>query len=418
MKNKLALGVILSLLMNTATVFGATSTNDLKISNANVRLSTMNLLEGQRVRIYATVENTGTRDLLGYVRFFDGQTQIGGDQPISVVAAKDDTVFIDWTPVPGDHDITVRIVPFDKTGDIPSNNDATKEVTVLSDTDRDGVANDSDSDDDNDGINDQEDQFPLDKNEHVDTDGDGQGDNKDADDDNDNTPDATDQVPHDASETIDTDKDGIGNNQDSDDDNDGLLDLEELQKGTDPLKYDTDGGGVNDKDDAFPLDPKYSKDSDRDGIADELDQDADNDGIPKTADINDSNQGPEINITADGQKSARKIVYPDEIVTFDTGTSFDLDGKIASISWKVENQELKGQQIKTTFRTVGQKTVAVTVTDDKGESREKIFTVYVVPQATPWYATGFFVLILALAIWIVLFYSRRRAKKNKRSAAK
>ena len=46
----------------------------------------------------------------------------------------------------------------------------------------------------------------------------------DADDDNDGVSDSGDEFPLDASEWLDTDSDGIGNNADPDDDNDGVLD--------------------------------------------------------------------------------------------------------------------------------------------------------------------------------------------------
>ena len=38
-----------------------------------------------------------------------------------------------------------------------------KQITVFADTDRDGIANKDDPDDDNDGVKDEEDAFPLDK---------------------------------------------------------------------------------------------------------------------------------------------------------------------------------------------------------------------------------------------------------------
>jgi len=53
------------------------------------------------------------------------------------------------------------------------------------DTDSDGQSNDIDTDDDNDGVEDQQDAFPLDLYESMDTDGDGIGNNADLDDDND-----------------------------------------------------------------------------------------------------------------------------------------------------------------------------------------------------------------------------------------
>ena len=60
--------------------------------------------------------------------------------------------------------------------------------------------------------------------EAFDTDGDGVGNNADPDDDNDGVEDGSDAFPLDAAELVDTDGDGVGNNADSDDDNDGVTD--------------------------------------------------------------------------------------------------------------------------------------------------------------------------------------------------
>lgn len=92
------------------------------------------------------------------------------------------------------------------------------------DTDGDGIANDADPDDDNDGVNDTADAFPLDASESVDSDGDGTGDNADPDDDNDGVDDTDDAFPNDPNESLDTDGDGVGNNADPDDDGDGVED--------------------------------------------------------------------------------------------------------------------------------------------------------------------------------------------------
>ena len=114
-----------------------------------------------------------------------------------------------------------------------------------------------DVDDDNDGVNDDLDQFPLDSSESSDNDGDGIGDNADFDDDNDGVNDNVDQFPLDSSESSDSDGDGIGNSADTDDDNDG----------------------VNDNVDQFPLDSSEYNDNDGDGIGDNADFDDDNDGF-------------------------------------------------------------------------------------------------------------------------------------------
>ncbi|OFW05420.1 MAG: hypothetical protein A3I61_14465 [Acidobacteria bacterium RIFCSPLOWO2_02_FULL_68_18] len=125
------------------------------------------------------------------------------------------------------------------------------------DTDADGPGDACDGDDDNDGVADGSDAFPLDAAESVDTDHDGTGNNADTDDDGDRVADDADAFPLDASETTDTDGDGTGNNADPDDDGDGVADVT----------------------DAFPLDASESVDTDGDRTGDNADQDDDNDGF-------------------------------------------------------------------------------------------------------------------------------------------
>ena len=110
--------------------------------------------------------------------------------------------------------------------------DATESV----DSDADGIGNNADIDDDNDGVPDTDDAFPLDATESLDTDSDGIGNNADNDDDGDGTLDLMDAFPLDVLDYLDTDGDGIGNNQDDDDDGDGILDSEDLFPQTKYLK--------------------------------------------------------------------------------------------------------------------------------------------------------------------------------------
>jgi hypothetical protein len=102
-------------------------------------------------------------------------------------------------------------------------------VNEIIDSDGDGIPDNIDTDDDNDGVLDADDAFPFDPAESVDTDGDGIGNNADTDDDNDGVLDADDAFPLDATESVDTDGDGIGNNADTDDDNDGILDEDDSE---------------------------------------------------------------------------------------------------------------------------------------------------------------------------------------------
>lgn len=165
------------------------------------------------------------------------------------------------------------------------------------DTDGDGVPDAEDTDDDNDGVLDVNDAFPLDPTESVDTDGDGIGDNADLDDDNDGVNDSEDVFPLDPTESIDTDGDGIGNNADLDDDNDG----------------------VNDTADAFPLDATESVDTDGDGIGNNADLDDDNDGTPDTSDPYplDPTQGG-VDLTTISINSGGPAIDPDFVADTDS----------------------------------------------------------------------------------------------------
>jgi hypothetical protein len=69
----------------------------------------------------------------------------------------------------------------------------------------------------------------------LDTDGDFIFNLNDTDDDNDGVLDTADAFPLDANETLDTDRDGVGDNTDIDDDNDGMIDEDEIAIGRNPL---------------------------------------------------------------------------------------------------------------------------------------------------------------------------------------
>lgn len=135
------------------------------------------------------------------------------------------------------------------------------------DVDQDGVnnlqeiltkTNPQKADSDGDGVMDGVDFFPLDANESSDSDGDGLGDKKD------NCP----AVANFDQKNTDSDSSGdvCDMADDRDDDSDGLTNSVELLKGTNPKKADSDGDTVSDSQDAFPLDPTESSDTDKDGV--------------------------------------------------------------------------------------------------------------------------------------------------------
>lgn len=181
---------------------------------------------------------------------------------------------------------------------------------------------------DGDGVPNSQDAFPNDPNESVDTDHDGIGNNADTDDDNDGWLDAQDDYPLDATrhlnpaldrdgDTIangvdncpltantaqtDTDHNGVGDACSDDNDGDGVADgVDNCPLVANPDQTDTggsaagdacdpdiDGDGVANADDAFPYDASASVDTDGDGKPDSVtgettlvvDTDDDNDGV-------------------------------------------------------------------------------------------------------------------------------------------
>jgi gliding motility-associated-like protein len=127
-------------------------------------------------------------------------------------------------------------------------------IAMTLDTDKDGVVNSKDIDDDGDGIIDANEDANLDK---------------------DNNP---------ATNPTDSDKDGIPNYLDIDSDNDGILDNVEAQTTNGfipPCGIDSDGNGLDDHYEETPgsCGGLIPIDTDKDKIPDYLDIDSDNDGI-------------------------------------------------------------------------------------------------------------------------------------------
>jgi hypothetical protein len=173
-----------------------------------------------------------------------------------------------------------------------SDGDGLPDLADALDTDGDGIPDATDTDDDNDGLSDATDKFPLD------TDNDGTPNATDTDDDGDGILDAAEA----SGQALDTDNDGTPNVTDTDDDNDGILDSAEIGVLDGTGKYtlpDSDGDGIPDLADALDTDgdgipDTTDADDDGDGISDAQDSkplDSDNDGIPNAADTDDDGDG-------------------------------------------------------------------------------------------------------------------------------
>jgi len=193
---------------------------DLVLPKENVYFSNNKPLSGEVVRIYATVANASQNDVRARVRFSVSGVQVGEVQPITVLAAKSSTVFVDWTPSEGYYPIEVSVINPDIGDENQDNNTANMvDFIVDLDTDSDGIFDSIDMDDDNDGVEDGLERIKGSNPLKTDTDGDGVND-------------GVDEFPNDPAEKYDNDKDGIGNNTDPDNDNDGVL------NGDDPAPFD------------------------------------------------------------------------------------------------------------------------------------------------------------------------------------
>ena len=208
----------------------------------------------------------------------------------------------DGDGIPNDSDPDDDNDGWDDTDETSCNTNPLNSDSTPTDTDGDGICDYLDSDDDGDGVEDGNDCDPLDPDESTDNDMDGICDGADDDDDNDGVLDDDDAFPEDPSEWSDTDGDGKGDNSDDDDDNDGISDLMEemcfsdsLDANSvptdtdgdgecDPIDYDDDGDGYfDDVEQNCQSDELDSNsvpvDSDGDGVCDLLDSDTDNDGV-------------------------------------------------------------------------------------------------------------------------------------------
>jgi hypothetical protein len=209
----------------------------------------------------------------------------------------------------------------------------------MRDSDGDNQGDKADLDDDNDGLADTLDAYPLDAKEQKDSDNDGTGDNLDTDDDNDGIADSADRFPLSNLEVADADGDGLGNNADPDDDNDGVADAQDAlpfnPKETsdidkdgigDKEDLDNDNDGVADSADKFPLDGKESKDADGDGVGDIADTDDDNDGAPDVADAQPLNPKEQLDTDGDGIGNNQDDDDDNDSVV-DANDKFPLDAK-------------------------------------------------------------------------------------------
>ena len=182
------------------------------------------------------------------------------------------------------------------------------------DNDGDTDCDATDSDDDNDGVIDIYDDFPMNPSEQIDLDGDGIGDNSDQDDDGDGWLDVTEVIcanadgqgdPRNANinpidNEIDVGNDGIFGTDDD------ILSPDGLCNGIDP---DDDNDGWLDDEDIFPHNPTEWSDIDNDGTGDNQDLDDDNDMLTDISEIENGTDPNNSDTDSDGY-SDKDDIFP------------------------------------------------------------------------------------------------------------
>lgn len=212
--------------------------HDLAVSREDIRFSSTKLIAGKKVRLYVKVRNVGDDDIKGRVSFFIGSVDLGDSQNFATIAGGSADAFIDFTVPKNVFSIDIKVLQTSPADDNAGNNEITTEaITPYYDSDGDGLTDDEDADDDNDGLpdslesdnacpyrlvvdsdgdghNDGDDAFPCGKTEWRDNDKDGVGDNTDTDDDNDGVPDLQEVKNGTDPNNKDTDNDGVNDGTD------------------------------------------------------------------------------------------------------------------------------------------------------------------------------------------------------------
>ena len=218
----------------------ALAKTDLSLNVSDITFSEKEPLAGEKVRVFARVFNLGDEDVYGFVVFSMNHEALGEPQPISVKVGTYDDVFFDWVANGGTFDVEAKIAATRPADEDSLNDSAIQENYFVDlDADGDGIGDTKDNDNDNDGLTDEtekslgtnprqpdsdgdtvidsKDAFPLDITEWQDTDNDGLGDNLDADDDNDGLTDEDELLVYNTNPLkIDTDGDGLSDKREVD----------------------------------------------------------------------------------------------------------------------------------------------------------------------------------------------------------
>lgn len=149
------LGMVGFLLM-VPVVTQAAVAYDLGIKHDDIRLAGGQVVAGKVMNVIARIHNYGTEDVRGYATFSQGGGVIGQSQELSILSGAYDDAWVEFTVPQSSFNISVQITVVGYDDQNPANNyEQTVVFTPDSDTDGDGIGNQTDDDDDNDGLTDQ-----------------------------------------------------------------------------------------------------------------------------------------------------------------------------------------------------------------------------------------------------------------------
>ena len=107
----LAFFAFLVLLSQSSNAWAAQYDFDANVDIQSISIQPPTFFAGEPVRLYGHITNEGNKDISGYLAFFQGQQELGTEQPFSMRAGGDaEDVWVDWTPVAGTYNVSIRIL--------------------------------------------------------------------------------------------------------------------------------------------------------------------------------------------------------------------------------------------------------------------------------------------------------------------
>lgn len=140
-------GVVAAMVLFSSAAAAANFTYDLGVANADITFSKGTLVAGDTVRIYGRVTNWGSKDISGYVTFYQGEQLVGNSQVVTVRPnASYDDVWVDFLVPQGSFNIRAEIKGTSPQDENPANDLALSPMfTPLADSDGDLIADTQDN---------------------------------------------------------------------------------------------------------------------------------------------------------------------------------------------------------------------------------------------------------------------------------